>query len=506
MTRFILLLIFALCSHLSFAQVSLEQDYSKVMEIPKVKALGASGSHLYILSDTEGLAVFRAYPESVQWLYTSSGMQRRGSIIEADTRFAYLYGNTKRLTVLEPTSVLGVYSSTLLPEVPMGVARLENQLYVALNSAGLGTLSLSTPETVDSDVEYPVSEQLGSEAVIDLKASEISQQLFVLTDAPAVYVFTSAENKLTLARKVELREEIKNIFSSGSNLFGSTDAGEVFEIRTNGIGEKVADIGEAVSEFITWNDWTIIRGASGRIWSKNESLNLFKSDPLGKNHITTDGNQVWISENDKVTSLISVTKEPESAEVSSTGLSIEPIPNKILSYPQSLIQPVTFSGNSLTSEIELSLRSDVENATIRGQSIFWQPTPSQIGIHRFSVVAIRADGQTDSTQFIVDVRSFNAPPRFSPVRVSSIAVDEKYELQLRAIDPEAPQSDLIRYIGVDLPEGAIVNEETGMFTWTPSARQIGKAMFKIIATDQFGAAASIDVALTVIEISKGEGN
>ena len=495
-----------LLSDITLAQTTLVQNYSSVMEIPDVKTMGASNSHLYILSDTEGLAVFRTYPSTIQWLYTSAGMQRRGNKIEADTRFAYLYGDSKRLTVLEPTSVLGVYSSTLLPEAPLGVARLENQLYIALNDKGLGTLSLSSPETVDSDATFPVAAQLNNEAVIGLQASEISQQLFVLTNAPAVYVFTSAENTLTLAQKVNLNKNIQRIFSSGTNLFGSTQNGDLYEIRTNGLGQKLTEINEPISQFIQWKEWILLRGESGRTWTYNNSLEVFKSDPVSENHIATNGDQVWISENNKITTLDTASTSLSPASVTSAELEIEPIPNKVLSFPQTLIQPITLLGNSLASEIEMSLRSDVDNAVIRGQSLYWQPTPSQIGLHWFNIVATRSDGAIDSTRFTVDLRSFNSPPRFSPVRTSSIATNEKYELQLRAIDPEAPQSTLIRYIGVDLPEGATVDEETGMFTWTPTSRQAGNAMFKVIATDQFGAASSIDISLTVIEISRGGDN
>ncbi|MDZ7807976.1 MAG: hypothetical protein U5K71_12795 [Gracilimonas sp.] len=35
------------------------------MEIPDVIAMEASPTHLYVLSETEGMAVFRAYPDSI---------------------------------------------------------------------------------------------------------------------------------------------------------------------------------------------------------------------------------------------------------------------------------------------------------------------------------------------------------------------------------------------------------------------------------------------------------
>ena len=59
--------------------------------------------------------------------------------------------------------------------------------------------------------------------------------------------------------------------------------------------------------------------------------------------------------------------------------------------------------------------------------------------------------------------------------------------------------NLIRYVGVDMPEGARIDERSGLFQWTPTIRQVGTHEFKVIATDQYGAAASLTVTLKVTE-------
>jgi len=126
-------------------------EFISEMNIPNVRTISASVSHLYVLSESEGLAVFRIQPEKKsQWLYTNDGMQKRGTVIESDIRFAYLYGSGNRLTVLEPTSVLGVYSSTFLDREPLGVARIRNYVYLAMVGQGLGVLDLSNPESFDT--------------------------------------------------------------------------------------------------------------------------------------------------------------------------------------------------------------------------------------------------------------------------------------------------------------------------------------------------------------------
>ncbi|MFW6348638.1 MAG: cadherin repeat domain-containing protein, partial [Cyclonatronaceae bacterium] len=70
----------------------LSKDTSHQLEIPKLRSLAASDLHLYALSESDGLVVFRVHADSLQWLYSSESMQRRGNRLQADTRFAYLTG------------------------------------------------------------------------------------------------------------------------------------------------------------------------------------------------------------------------------------------------------------------------------------------------------------------------------------------------------------------------------------------------------------------------------
>ena len=322
----------------SVAQDLLIQDYSNLIDIPGTKAIQASETHLYALSEQEGMAVFRNYSDSLQWLYTSSGMQKRGDIISADVRFAYLYGDSRRLTVLEPTSVLGVYSSTLLPQRPLGVARLNNQLYIALGSNGLGTVSLQTPETVDSEIEF-LGERLFNEVdVIDLEASQLSKQLFVLTSDSRLVLFRYADNALEFSSALSLSVPLKKLFIDGDRIWGSTDKGEIYTITGNGMGRKIGAIGEQAHTIVNWRGYTFIRSVSGNVWvaHNQDDLMLWKSDKQAGNFITKSTDRVWVSENGKLTRiLISEEVEPVSAEASGP-LTLKPIPDRILTYPNSL--------------------------------------------------------------------------------------------------------------------------------------------------------------------------
>ncbi len=491
----------------AFGQNQIIQDYSRVLNIPNVKTMEASSSHLYVLSETDGMAVFRTYEDSLQWLYTSSGMQRRGNVIDADIRFAYLYGDSRRLTVLEPTSVLGVYSSTLLPTRTLGVARLQNDLYVALGSEGLRKLSLATPETVDSEAELVANDIIGRASVLDVASSIISNQLFVLTNDAKIHVFVIEESEFGLESTVELGAQLHHLFLDEGLIWAASNSGQIFEVNANGLGKNLGIIEESVTDLVSWRNHVFARGASGKIWiSTNEQrFQPWKAEPSPMNHITKSSYTVWLNIFNKLSPL-KVGEEVETTSLNQAQypaqLKIKPIENLILTYPKPLLLGVELEGNYPPVGVEFTYRSNVNNASLKGQGLYWQPTVNQVGYNWFTIIASNSKGEVDSVRFSVDVRTFNSPPRFSPVRNSSIAVNDPYEITFNAVDPENPAGSLIRYLGVDLPDGANLDERTGRFTWTPTERQIGETTFRIIATDAQGSASSQDITLTVINISR----
>jgi hypothetical protein len=78
-------------------------------------------------------------------------------------------------------------------------------------------------------------------------------------------------------------------------------------------------------------------------------------------------------------------------------------------------------------------------------------------------------------------------------------VGETFELPLKATDPDGLDPDFVRYVGLNLPDGSQLDEQTGRFTWKPAARQSGQQRFRVMATDQFGASAAIEVHINVLQ-------
>ena len=487
------------------AQPKLEKDYSYVMEIPSIITMESSLAHLYVLSDSEGMAVFRTYPDSLQWLYSSTGMEQRGNTVTADIRFAYLFGDSNRLTVLEPTSVLGVYSSTMLPTRPRDAQRIDQKLYVALGEQGLGQISLNTPATVDSTLEFVEDSRLSNKSIIDLEAS--ADQLFALSNDRTLYRFNYSDGNLMLSKEIAVDNNLAGIYLVENTLMGSDEQGGIYEISSQGELSQLGRIGEPVTQLMSWKDWLIIRGESNRLWIsyQNRRPELWKSDRDAGNYVTVTKNDLWLAEYDKVSKIISssasnntASKAAGNTNTGTAKLQLTDISNQVVPHSKPLLLPIT-ANNIDAGSVQFSYQSpDIKNAEIRGQSFYWAPTSNDIGNHRVKLIATTNSGQTDSTSFNIEVKSFNAPPRFAPTRPISIPVGESFSLPFKATDPDGMNSDLVRFLGVNLPEGASINEQNGTFSWTPTARQTGKNQFRIIATDQYGAASSVDVTINVI--------
>lgn len=497
----ILILLFLPVSELTFAQLT--KDLSRQIEISNIVNLESSETHLYALSESEGLVVFRAYSDSLQWLYSSTGMQQRGHILEGDIRFAYLYGDSRRLTVIEPTSVLGVYSSTILPDIPQSAKRIGNDLYIALGNSGFGRISLETPESVDSGFEV-----INETTAVDL-TSDGGQTVFVLQDGNRIGVYTIREGEPSLSEEVQLGANISKLFLVKGELMGSDEAGNLYMISSNGQTDQVANVENSVDKISVWNDQMILRTEASEIWLEENSgdFTRWKSDAQAGNYFTISEETFWISEYNKVFPIVEGSGQQQMANNNSNSgsFALQEIDDVVLPFPRPLLLPIEFESDVNSDDVAISYTASFNNAQIRGNTFYWQPVATQSGRHSVTITASMADGRTDSTQFVINLRPFNSPPRFPPSRPISIPAGEAFDLQITAVDPDGMNQSLNRYLGVDMPSGAQLNESSGQFTWTPTDRQVGEHSFRVIATDQYGAAASQNFTINVVELSAQTG-
>jgi hypothetical protein len=499
----ITVLILILAENPLTAQTTWVHDFRNVMEIRSIITVESSPAHLYVLSESEGLVVFRTSADSLQWLYSSSGMEQRGDKLQADVRFAYLYGDSRRLTIVEPTSVLGVYSSTTLPHQPLSVQRLSNRIYIAMGQNGLGRLSLETPDDVDTDPEMVLTEVFNGRMIMDL-ASDQASRLYVLANNRELFLLdrVDAEESAELSRSVTIDRNTSRIFLTSDELIGTDQDGSIFYIGTNGNTQAIANVEEPVESLRIWDNQLVVRTQNSRLWigDLGQSLTLWRDDPESGNHFAVTGSQLWVSDRNRISPVIQAERAvDQTIATADEAPVIKPVEDFTIPFPRPILIPVELESNHDLNEIEISYQSNIENASIRGQSLYWQPASSQVGQQQFTISATTSSGLTDTVSFTIEVRPFNTPPRFSPLQPLTINVEEVFTFEFNAVDPDGLDPELIRYLGVDLPDGASLDEQTGEFRWSPSIRQVGEFEFQVIATDQFGAATSQNVTLRVIE-------
>jgi len=492
------LLVLNLC-----AQITLVSDPASRMVIPDIIDIEASATHLYVLSDSEGLAVFRTNTDTLQYIFTSEGMANRGHIMQADVRFAYLYGAGNRLTVLEPTSLLGVYSATMLSHPPRGVSRVGTNLYVALGSGGLVKLSLNSPSMFDSEPEMiPINGRQQNVTQI----VRLPLQVIILLDDNKLALFDISGDDIEFNNIINLSDSVVGLSVVKDELKAYDREGNFYTVRLNGQLQQEFTLDGVINKVQIWNDYLVLRTQNGLLYLQrsNERPNPVRTNQSAGNVFAIAQNRLWLSNYDELSHHTITSINLQSTNNQNHGnFVIEPIKDHVTPFPRPVLIPLRMLGQT-QSNVRFQYTSEIGNAEIRGHGFYWQPQISQTGIHRFTVTATNPSGMADSTSFTIDVRSFNSPPRFNPLRAVTIAVDENFTLPIKAVDPDGVDPDLIRYHGVDLPDGASISERTGIFNWTPDRRQVGVHRFQVIATDQYGAASSVQVDITVRNLSREE--
>jgi hypothetical protein len=485
--------------------MSSNSNAQSVLRVPSVQAITGSNTHFYVLSSTEGLVVFRASGDSLIYLYTSDALLRRGNKMRSDARFAYLYGNDSRLTVIDPTVSQALYSVAVLPAEPMGLARIGSRLYLAMGTSGLAVVSLSDPANMENTYEMVQARFGPGESAIDIVAQ--ANRIFVLGSTGTIYPFIVTSGTVSQEAPVATGFNAKRIFASNGSILLTTDIGNAIQWSRPSFPAEIATIGSAVTDaHLTSAGW-VVRTEDARLWKIENSLenrvSIIRDNSSAGNYITINKGTIWISEFGRISTLteMSFPLVTDSEEAPSNQIRISKVSDRNIPFPQPLLVSFTLDEGS-DQGISWYVRHSSRAVPVRGNALIWQPSSSEIGTNRFTVIASNSLGASDSLTFNVEVRQFNAPPRLTPTRPVSIPVDEEFTLQLVGIDPDGSDSDLVRYTGVNLPDGIVLDPQTGLLRWTPNDRQLGRHVLQIITSDQFGASMSNEVILNVIRMRR----
>jgi len=454
------------------------------------------------------MVVFRANGDSLIWLYNSDALLRRGSTLVSDARFAYLFGTEGRLTIVDPTVSQGLYSATFLPSDPLAVARVGSRLYIAMGSTGLASISLSSPTEVDNSFEA-VTTRLGPrESVLSVAAS--GNRLYALGSTGTIYPFVIRASEAIQEAPVTTGHPVTSMFADGDAFLLSTNDGALFTWQRGSLAVPFGTVEAKVNAAGYWNNGWVVRTDDAKLWHVTNvdgipSANLLRDNSSAGNYFTVNKGNLWVSEFGRMTmvtnAMIPTTGASGSDGPASGSIRVAPLSNMSLPFPQPVLASFSLAEGS-ENGVSWYVRHNGRSVPVKGNAMIWQPSNSNIGQNTFTVIANNRAGATDSTTFTVDIRQFNAPPRLTPQRQVSIPIDEEFRLQLTGVDPDGADSELIRYSGVNLPDGIKLNAQTGLLTWTPNDRQLGRHVLQIITSDQYGASMANEVILNVIRLRR----
>jgi hypothetical protein len=473
-------------------------DDPTLQRIPDLAAVAVSPTHLYALSSSEGLVVFRTQSDTLQWLFTSDGMANRGTRLTADSRFAYLFGSDTRLSIIEPTALQGVYSSVYLPSKPRAAVRVGTTLFASTEANQIHGIPLDRPADAERFDTLAI-DGFRNEAILDMVL--FSRQVVILTGR-TLWFMDVIGNRLRVASSERLQQEARRLHDINGILHASTMRGELFEIRSGGTLRRILDVREPIQTAISSGNQWFVRSESGKAWvimGENRTV-LHRPNPESGNHLVMVNGRVWMSHH-HLFGRVTVS-ESTAARPNNIPVKLRPIAAQNVLVPRPLLMTLEVESGT-PDNVRYQVRSETATPEVRGKGLVWQPSATQAGRHVIHVTAIAENGSRDSTSFQVTVHTFNQPPRFNPLRPITIPVGEAYQLPILATDPDGVSADLVRYAGFNLPAGATLSERNGLFNWTPDQRQVGIHTFRVVATDAMGMSSETSVQITVRAIATG---
>ena len=159
--------------------------------------------------------------------------------------------------------------------------------------------------------------------------------------------------------------------------------------------------------------------------------------------------------------------------------------------------------DSASDSLEFSLTGTPPSGASINQNtgaFSWTPSESQDGTHTITVQVEDGAGATDSEAVTVTVSEVNITPVLNPIGSKSVN-----ELAVLSFTVTASDGDIIGGTADSLtfsltgtpPSGASIHQDTGAFSWTPTASQAGEHTVAFQVRDSSGATDSEDVTVTV---------
>ncbi len=154
------------------------------------------------------------------------------------------------------------------------------------------------------------------------------------------------------------------------------------------------------------------------------------------------------------------------------------------------------------NEDSLTFLSNVSFGSISGNEFIWTPgyTANQTSNGTYNINFTATDGElSDFAVVTVIVSDTNAPPELSSIGSKSVEEAHKLEFNLIATDVDG---DVLAYSAQNLPENSVLDELTGVFSWTPSVGDAGtySVIFKV-SDNELNVTETVDITVSATSSS-----
>lgn len=138
--------------------------------------------------------------------------------------------------------------------------------------------------------------------------------------------------------------------------------------------------------------------------------------------------------------------------------------------------------DSVATSLRFSLKNAPSGASINSQTgvLTWTPDEAQ-GPGNYNLQISVTDGETSADATVaINVREVNVAPRITNGAVNlSINELDPWIYTVQAADSDLPKQNLIFSL-VSAPDGATINSNTGLISWTPSETQGNNSVYKFV--------------------------
>jgi YD repeat-containing protein/probable HAF family extracellular repeat protein len=128
----------------------------------------------------------------------------------------------------------------------------------------------------------------------------------------------------------------------------------------------------------------------------------------------------------------------------------------------------------------------------------WIPTATQATSHDVAILVEDGQGGSATQTYTVEVgdAASNEPPVITSSPVFAALVDDLYQYQVAADDPDGDTPEFLLLLQ---PDGMSVNSTTGLISWIPTIEQLGEHQVVVAAFDPLGQGGTQSYTVTVFE-------